>query len=167
MKEIRSNVSSFFLMAGRFQEVKRHAGHAIEEGRDGQPFFSFLFFHWHDGWHHILLTFDYKVNYDANLVMQKEKNEKERFPPPVIFFCAKVSWVWKRSDLRTVEEDDMWLTAHADKLTARRVNAMGCKFRMSGESKVMIAANPLIKAAIITLGKRLWKRKSFVIVKET
>jgi len=44
---------------------------------------------------------------------------------------------------------------------------MGCKFRMSGESKVMIAANPLIKAAIITLGKRLWKRKSFVIVKET
>ena len=45
MKEIRSNVSSFFLMAGRFQEVKRHAGHAIEEeGRDGRVNLSFHFF---------------------------------------------------------------------------------------------------------------------------
>jgi hypothetical protein len=40
-------------------------------------------------------------------------------------------------------------------LTYSRSSFMGCKFRMSGESKVMIAANPLIiQAAIVTLGRR-------------
>ena len=77
MKEIRSNVSSFFLMAGRFQEVKRHAGHAIEEeGRDGRVNLSFHFFHWHDGWHHNSLYNRMLIKYDANLVMLKEMTKK-------------------------------------------------------------------------------------------